>query len=107
MHLVVEFPCSGMMKYFFCWHVEENEISMNTSLYQVDMFVYSPQSVEDPGEGPGGPSPLFLDQTEARRAKKEFFKTGPLLSQGLDPPLTIVDDKSILFNMLLFKDQSP
>ena len=32
-------------------------------------------SVADPGEGPGGPAPplpppLFLDQTEARRAEK-------------------------------------
>ena len=34
-------------------------------------------SVADPGEGPGGPAPplpppLFLDQTEARRAEKNF-----------------------------------
>ena len=44
------------------------------------------------GRGPGGgapPSPLFLDQTEARRAGKFFFfSPGPPLSQGLDdrPP---------------------
>ena len=35
------------------------------------------QSEADPGEGPGGPAPrystLFLDQTEAWRAKKIFF----------------------------------
>ena len=41
--------------------------------------------------------PLFLDQTEARRAKKNFFEdhppylrvwmTGPPLSEGLDLPL--------------------
>ena len=33
-------------------------------------------SVVDPGEGPGGGGrlpPLFLDQTEARRAEKSFF----------------------------------
>ena len=31
--------------------------------------------VADPGEGPGGarPPPLFLDQTEARRAEKIFW----------------------------------
>ena len=30
----------------------------------------------DPGEGPGEPAPpLFLDQTEAQRAEKDFFKT--------------------------------
>ena len=27
----------------------------------------------DPGEGPAPPPPLFLDQTEARRAEKYFF----------------------------------
>ena len=36
--------------------------------------------------GPGGPPPLVLDQTEDRRAEKNFFKAGPTLplSQGLD-----------------------
>ena len=51
----------------------------------------------------GGESPLFLDQTESRRAEKNFFgdrfpRPLPLskglddrphpISQGLDPPLT-------------------
>ena len=45
------------------------------------------------GRGPGGPAPpLFLDQTEARRAEKFFWETGPpSLCQGLDywaPPLS-------------------
>ena len=32
----------------------------------------------DPGEGPGGPgSPLFLDQTDARRVEKKVSKTAP------------------------------
>ena len=37
--------------------------------------------VVDPGEGPKGPAPdpLFLDQTEARRAEKVFFETGSSL----------------------------
>ena len=50
--------------------------------------------VADPGEGPGGPAPsppphpLFLDQTEAQRAEKSFWRLSPPLSQGLnDPPL--------------------
>ena len=37
----------------------------------------------DPGEAP----PLFLDQTEAQRAKEPknvFWRLGPLLSQGVD-----------------------
>ena len=46
----------------------------------------------DPGKGPGGyrPSPLFLDQTEARRAEKKFLgDRPPYLSKGLmtAPPL--------------------
>ena len=42
--------------------------------------------MSDPGEGPGG-GLLFLDQTEAQRAEKNFFETTPpphTLSQGLD-----------------------
>ena len=35
--------------------------------------------VADPGEGPGPPPPLFLDQTEARRAEK-------ILGGGPGPP---------------------
>ena len=39
--------------------------------------------VADPGEGPGEPAPspppLFLDQTDARRAEKILFETGPPL----------------------------
>ena len=46
-------------------------------------------TVADTGEAP----PLFLDQTEARRAQKRFFGDRPLphpaptFSQGLDPAL--------------------
>ena len=36
-------------------------------------------AVTDPGEGPGGPPPLFLDQTKARRAEKIFWRPPPLL----------------------------
>ena len=51
----------------------------------------------EPEEGHGGPrSPLFLNQTEAQRAEKFFWKTAPPylrvwmtvpppLSQGVDP----------------------
>ena len=37
------------------------------------------KSVADPGEEPGGPPPLFLDQTEA---PKNFLETVPLLISG-------------------------
>ena len=56
--------------------------------------------VADPGEGPGGPTPLFLDQTEVRRVEKKLSPGLPLcsgsgfpppppipLSEGLDPPV--------------------
>ena len=61
------------------------------------------------GRGPGSsPPPLFLDQTEARRAEKKIFETGlplylgvwktapppPPLSEGLDPPLHIAPKTS-------------
>ena len=45
-------------------------------------------AVADPGEGTGeGRPPLFVNQTEARRAEKKIFfsETGlPPLSKGLD-----------------------
>ena len=41
---------------------------------------YYASAVADLGEGPGGAArPLLLDQTEARRAEKFLFKTGPPL----------------------------
>ena len=58
-------------------------------------FIAQNVPVMDPGEGPGGPAPpppIFLDQTEAQRAK--IFLGGdrpPPLCQGLDdraPPLS-------------------
>ena len=50
------------------------------------------------GRGPGDAPPLFLDQTEARRAENFFLRpppppyvgvlmTGAPLSESLDPPL--------------------
>ena len=39
-------------------------------------FIAQNVPVMDPGEGPGGPAPpppIFLDQTEAQRAKNSFF----------------------------------
>ena len=42
------------------------------SLWGIDV------TVADPGEGPGEPAPLFLDQTEARRPeKKNLLETAP------------------------------
>ena len=47
-------------------------------------------AVADPGEGPGGPGspPLFLDQTEAQRAEKNFF------------PLFLPDARNISLNFI-------
>ena len=51
------------------------EVKLKTYLKE-----YSCLPVADPGEGPGGrgPSPLFLDQTEAQRPEKIIFlRPGP------------------------------
>lgn len=47
-------------------------------------FIAQNVPVMDPGEGPGGPAPppIFLDQTEAQRAKIFFFETSPPLMLG-------------------------
>ena len=43
--------------------------------------------VADPGEGPGGPPPLFLDQTGPERSKKKLRPGLPLISgSGWPPP---------------------
>ena len=55
-------------------------------------------TMADPGKGAGEPvPPLFLDQTEAQRAEKDFLRPlsliswsewpPPPLSAGPDPPL--------------------
>ena len=53
-----------------------------------DVFPYLVNSMETQwriqGRGPGGPPPLFLDQTEARRAENCFWRPPPPLSKGLD-----------------------
>ena len=53
---------------------------------------YDLSAVADPGKGPGGPPPppLFLGQSEARRAEKirGWIPPPPPLSEGLDPPLS-------------------
>ena len=52
--------------------------------------------VADPGEGPGGgePPPLFVDQIEARRAEKFFFREPPpfplIKGSGWPPPPTLI-----------------
>ena len=53
---------------------------------------FLPEISGEPGEGPG--SPLFLDQTEARRAEKSFLRPPPPLSQGLydRAPLPLSED---------------
>ena len=59
-------------------------------------------SVADPGESPHPTPPLFLDQTEAQRSKKNFLRPPPLLSLGLDdrsPPLSEGLDRPLLFEV--------
>ena len=62
---------------------------------------------EEPGGGGGPGTPLFLDQTEARTAEKNFWRRRPpLLSQDLDdrplpllPPLSEGLDPLLLFTL--------
>ena len=57
------------------------------------LFIYHMKAVVDPGEGPGGAGlpPVFLNQTEARRADEFFFfwdRPFPclILGSGWPPP---------------------
>ena len=57
-------------------------------------FLLAILPVADPGEGPGGGGPLFLDQTEKNCFGDQtpspypwVLMTGPALSEGLDLPL--------------------
>ena len=81
------------------WSKSENAVSHH-GLLVVFVSNTCPFTSADPGEGPGGggesgPSPLFLDQTQARRAEKKI-ESAPVphppspLSEGLDPPLVYI-----------------
>ena len=48
-------------------------------------FAVVNQPVANPGEAGGSP-PLFLDETEVRRAKKIIFGDRSPLSKGMDDP---------------------
>ena len=60
--------------------------------------IFALPAVADLGEGSGGPRPLlFLDQTEARRAKKKiFFETISPLSEDLDLPLACLSSRKAI-----------
>ena len=60
------------------------------------------KSVADPGEGPGGPAPLFLDQTLFGDCPPSISKAPPPLptplSQGLDLALEIRKASCLICN---------
>ena len=77
------------------WSKSENAVSHH-GLLVVFVSNTCPFTSADPGEGPGGERtapPLFLDQTQARRAEKKM-ETAPVphppLSEGLGPPLVYI-----------------
>ena len=69
------------------------------------------EPVAEPGEGPPRP-PLFLKQTEARRAKKYFLETGVPLISGSGwpppPPLPLSEglDPHLNFHKMIIGDRS-
>ena len=55
--------------------------------YPFCAFAVVSQPVADPGEAGGSPPPpLFLDESEVRRAEKIIFVDRSLLSKGMDDP---------------------
>ena len=60
----------------------------NSPIFQIDrIYLLNGGSGGSRGGARGPPAPLFLDQTEARRAeKKRFLEIAPPLSQRLDDP---------------------
>ena len=77
------------------WSKPENAVSHH-GLLVVFVSNTCPFTLADPGKGPGGEltaPPLFLDQTQARRAEKKI-ETAPVphppLSEGLGPPLVYI-----------------
>ena len=59
-----------------------NSKIINLIDYRLDIMAVDKWAVADPGEGPGRPAPplpLFLGQTEARRAEKKFWRPPPYL----------------------------
>ena len=79
-------PCFILLKVYLFYPEKIQIQKCNFFLYH--SFEWSHRPVANPGEGPGGPPPpLFLDQTEARRAKKNCWRPPlppPPLSKGLD-----------------------
>ena len=66
------------------WGIEQPRSSFGSISFPFPMKV----AVADGGARGARPPQLFLDQTEARRAKKIFLGAPPTLSKGLDdhPP---------------------
>ena len=59
--------------------------------------IFALPAVADLGEGSGAHPLLFLDQTEARRAKKKiFFETISPLSEDLDLPLACLSSRKAI-----------
>ena len=102
-------PTSERLNYFkYFWKALHTDIfpsGQNKLMIYVNFFKtypfclqYCQWRIQGRGLGGLGP-PLFLDQTEARRAEKNCFgdqtphpylwvlMTGPALSEGVDPPL--------------------
>ena len=80
------FLVKTMSRKFLYWNILINFVSLVLEKCRVKKSFRWQWQIQ--GRGPGDPgSPLFLDQTEARRAEKFFLENPHLLSQGLDTAL--------------------
>ena len=77
-----------MSRKFLYWSILINFVSLVLEKGRVKKSFRWQWQWQIQGRGPGGPgSPLFLDQSEARRAEKFFLENPHPLSQGLDTAL--------------------
>ena len=66
-NLVLKFPCWSCLWLF----------KLMTSLAVLKYVDSHGVAMADPGEGPGGPGPLTLDQTEAKRTENFLLRPSP------------------------------
>ena len=86
----IQYPISRCDIHYFTWHP-----IIQTGELWIQWWIQ--------GRAGGAPLPLFLDQTEAQKAKEKFFwRPGPPLSQGLDDPPPFLKVLGYPINLVIF-----